>query len=84
MFSNGRFMNGASTNPDLTAFSWACAKTKKSLDAGLQLGAENHVFWGGREGYQVPAAPGRRKGGVAMSAILRPPLCSRVAPRRRC
>jgi xylose isomerase len=51
MFSNGRFMNGASTNPDLTAFSWACAKTKKSLDAGLQLGAENHVFWGGREGF---------------------------------
>jgi len=51
MFSNPRFMNGAATNPDLTAFSWACAKTKMAMDAGLKLGAENHVFWGGREGY---------------------------------
>jgi len=51
MFSHPRFMNGASTNPDLTTFSWACAKTKMAMDAGLKLGADNHVFWGGREGY---------------------------------
>lgn len=51
MFSHPRFMNGAATNPDITAFAWACAKTKMAMDAGLKLGAENHVFWGGREGY---------------------------------
>ena len=51
MFSHPRFMNGAATNPDIDVFSWACAKTKMAMDAGLKLGAENHVFWGGREGY---------------------------------
>jgi len=51
MFSHPRFMNGASTNPDMLAFAWACAKTRMALDAGHKLGAENHVFWGGREGF---------------------------------
>jgi xylose isomerase len=51
MFSHSRFMNGAGTNPDLTAYAWAAAKTKSAMDAGAKLGAENHVFWGGREGY---------------------------------
>jgi xylose isomerase len=45
MFSHPRFMNGASTNPDLTSFAWACAKTKMAMDAGKKLSAENHVFW---------------------------------------
>jgi len=31
-------------------FAYAAARTKLGLDAGLKLGAENHVFWGGREG----------------------------------
>merc|ERR1711988_374621 len=44
-------MNGASTNPDLDVFAWACAKTKMAIDAGHKLGAESHVFWGGREGF---------------------------------
>jgi len=51
MFSHPRFMNGASTNPDMVAFAWACAKTRMALDAGHKLGASNHVFWGGREGF---------------------------------
>lgn len=52
MFSHPRFMNGASTNPDIDVFMWACAKTKMALDCSHELGAENHVFWGGREGQQ--------------------------------
>ena len=44
MFSHPRFMNGAATNPDIDVFSWACAKTKMAMDAGLKLGAENHVL----------------------------------------
>eukprot|EP00937_MAST-01D_sp_MAST-1D-sp2_P003599 g3599.t1 len=51
MFSHPRFMNGASTNPDMDVFAWACAKTRMAIDAGFKLGAENHVFWGGREGF---------------------------------
>lgn len=47
MFSHPRWMNGASTNPDVDVFAWACAKTKMAMDAGQKLGAESHVFWGG-------------------------------------
>jgi len=53
LFSHPRFMNGGATNPNLDNYAWACAKTKFALDVGHKLGAENHVFWGGREGYQT-------------------------------
>ena len=33
-------------------FAYAAAQTKKCLEVGKRLGAANHVFWGGREGYQ--------------------------------
>ena len=52
MFSNPRFMNGAATNPDAHVFAYACAQTKKCMEVSHRLGAENYVFWGGREGYQ--------------------------------
>lgn len=52
LFSHPRFMNGAATNPDFLAYCWAAAQTKSSLDISQKLNAENHVFWGGREGYQ--------------------------------
>lgn len=52
MFSAPRFMNGAATNPDFNTFAYACAQTKKCLEVGKRLGGVNHVFWGGREGYQ--------------------------------
>lgn len=51
LFSNVRFMNGASTNPDFLVLSHAAAQVKNSLDATIKLGGENFVFWGGREGY---------------------------------
>ena len=53
MFSNPRFMHGAATNPDAHVFAYAAAQVKKMLEAGLELGAENYVFWGGREGYET-------------------------------
>jgi xylose isomerase len=53
MFSNRRFANGASTNPDAHVFAYAAAQVKKMLEVGLELGAENYVFWGGREGYHT-------------------------------
>lgn len=51
LFSNPRYMNGASTNPDYKVVSWAGAQVKNALDATIELGGINYVFWGGREGY---------------------------------
>lgn len=50
-FSNPRYMNGASTNPDFDIVAYAGAQVKNALDATIKLGGENYVFWGGREGY---------------------------------
>ncbi len=53
LFSNPRFMCGAATNPDAHVFAYAAAQVKKALEATLELGGENYVFWGGREGYET-------------------------------
>jgi len=50
-FSNPVYMNGAITNPDFKIASRAAAQIKIAFDASMELGAENYVFWGGREGY---------------------------------
>ena len=50
-FSNPRFMNGASTNPNFDVVARAGAQVKLALDATISLNGENYVFWGGREGY---------------------------------
>ena len=42
-----------STNPDAHVFAYAAAQVKKAMDATLELGGENYVFWGGREGYET-------------------------------
>jgi xylose isomerase len=51
VFSNPRYMNGASTNPDFSVVAYAGMQIKNALDATITLGGENYVFWGGREGY---------------------------------
>jgi len=51
VFSNPRYMNGASTNPDFNALAHAGVQVKNALDATIALGGQNYVFWGGREGY---------------------------------
>ncbi len=53
LFSNPRYMNGASTNPDFNTVAHAGAQLKNALDATIALGGENYVFWGGREGYMT-------------------------------
>ena len=50
-FSNSRYMNGAATNPNFDVVARAGAQIKLALDATMELGGENYVFWGGREGY---------------------------------
>lgn len=51
LFSNPRYMNGASTNPNFDVVAFAGAQLKDALDATIALNGENYVFWGGREGY---------------------------------
>ncbi len=51
LFSNPRYMNGASTNPDFNTVAYAGAQLKNAIDTTIALGGENYVFWGGREGY---------------------------------
>ncbi|MFC6838816.1 xylose isomerase [Xanthomonas theicola] len=51
LFSHPRYMNGASTNPDFDVVARAAVQVKAALDATVELGGENYVFWGGREGY---------------------------------
>lgn len=51
VFSNPRYMNGASTNPDFNVLTYAATQVKNAIDATIELGGENYVFWGGREGY---------------------------------
>jgi xylose isomerase len=51
LFSHPRYMNGAATNPDFDVVCHAAAQVKAALEATVELGGENYVFWGGREGY---------------------------------
>src|SRR5882672_2814382 len=51
LFSNPRYMNGAATNPDFNVVCYAAAQVKNAIDATVELGGSNYVFWGGREGY---------------------------------
>ncbi|RKQ32470.1 xylose isomerase [Oceanobacillus halophilus] len=52
-FSNPRFVHGAGSSSNADVFAYAAAKVKKGLEVGKELGAENYVFWGGREGYET-------------------------------
>ena len=51
LFSHPRYMYGASTNPDFAVVARAAVQVKAALEATVELGGENYVFWGGREGY---------------------------------
>ncbi|WEK53668.1 MAG: xylose isomerase [Candidatus Cohnella colombiensis] len=52
LFTNPRYVHGASTTNNAEVFAYAAATLKKGLEVGKELGAENYVFWGGREGYE--------------------------------
>lgn len=51
LFSNKRFVHGAATSCNADVFAYAAAQVKKAMTVTHQLGGENYVFWGGREGY---------------------------------
>ncbi|MBK5196070.1 MAG: xylose isomerase [Proteiniphilum sp.] len=51
VFGHKRYMNGAATNPNFESVAYAATQIMNALDATIELGGENYVFWGGREGY---------------------------------
>uniref|UniRef100_A0A2P2I0B7 Xylose isomerase n=2 Tax=Hirondellea gigas TaxID=1518452 RepID=A0A2P2I0B7_9CRUS len=51
LFANPRYMLGASTSSDAKVAAYAGSQVKKCMEIAKKLGAENMVFWGGREGY---------------------------------
>ncbi|QGZ33273.1 xylose isomerase [Stappia indica] len=53
LFSHRRYMAGAATNPDPDVFAYAAGQVKACMDVTHQLGGQNYVLWGGREGYET-------------------------------
>lgn len=52
MFSDRVYVHGAASSCNADVFARAAAQIKKGLDIGKKMGAQNYVFWGGREGYE--------------------------------
>lgn len=53
LFMHPRYMHGGATSPDVRVYAYAAAQVKKAMEVTHELGGENFVFWGGREGYQT-------------------------------
>ena len=53
VFSNKRFVNGASTSPNADIFAFAASQVKKAMEVTKRLGGAGYTFWGGREGYET-------------------------------
>lgn len=52
-FSDNKFVHGASTSCNASVFAYTAAQIKKAMEITKDLGGENYVFWGGREGYET-------------------------------
>ena len=55
LFGDPAFRDGAFTSNDPRVRAYALQKTMRSMDLGVELGAETYVFWGGREGTETNA-----------------------------
>jgi xylose isomerase len=53
LFSHPRYVHGAASAPNADVFAYAAAQVKKAIEVTKELGGENYVFWGGREGYET-------------------------------
>jgi len=71
VFGHKRYMNGASTNPNFDVVARAIVQIKNAIDAGIKLGAENYVFWGGREGYMTLLNTDQKREKEHMATMLR-------------
>lgn len=53
LFNNARFVHGAGTTCNANVYAYSAAQLKKAIEVTNELGGENYVFWGGREGYET-------------------------------
>jgi xylose isomerase len=61
LFTDPAFRDGAFTSNDGRVRRYALQKTMRSMDLGIELGAQTYVFWGGREGVETNAAKDPRE-----------------------
>ncbi|MCE5189799.1 MAG: xylose isomerase [Eubacteriales bacterium] len=52
-FGDDKFVHGAATSCNASVFAYTAAQIKKAIEVTQELGGENYVFWGGREGYET-------------------------------
>jgi xylose isomerase len=52
-FGNRRYAHGAATTCNADVYAYYVAQVKKAMEVTKELGGENYVFWGGREGYET-------------------------------
>ena len=71
VFGHKRYMNGASTNPDFDVVARAIVQIKNAIDATIELGGTNYVFWGGREGYMSLLNTDQKREKEHMATMLR-------------
>lgn len=70
LFGNPVYAQGAGTSPNANVMARAAAQVKNALDATHQLGGENYVFWGGREGYETLLNTDLKKEAEQMARFL--------------
>jgi xylose isomerase len=71
LFSNPIYTQGAGTSPNAEIMALAAAQIKNAIDATKELGGENYVFWGGREGYESLLNTDMKKEQEHMARFLR-------------
>lgn len=71
LFNNPIYSQGAGTNPDARIMALAAAQVKNAIDATHELGGENYVFWGGREGYETLLNTNLKREQEQMARFLR-------------
>lgn len=70
LFGNPMYGQGAATSPNAHVMAYAAAQVKNAIDATHELGGENYVFWGGREGYETLLNTDIRKEQEQMARFL--------------
>ena len=70
VFSHPRYAAGAATNPDPEIFACAATQVRNAMRATHQLGGQNYVLWGGREGYETLLNTDMRREGEQFARFL--------------
>ncbi len=70
LFGASWFRQGAAVNPEIKVAIHALAQVKIMLEIAKDIGAENFVFWGGREGFDSPLNSDTQKMKEALAWFL--------------